>query len=111
MPAIKACLFDLDGVIVDTARFHYIAWRELANSLGFDLSEEQNEQLKGISRMESLDIILAIGKVTLHEEEKLRLASEKNIRYLELCRQMTPDDTLPGVRIFLDELKAASIRV
>jgi beta-phosphoglucomutase len=111
MPAIKACLFDLDGVIVDTARFHYIAWRELANSLGFDLSEEQNEQLKGISRMESLDIILAIGKVTLHEEEKLRLASEKNIRYLELCRQMTPDDTLPGVRIFLDELNAASIRI
>ena len=111
MPAIKACLFDLDGVIVDTARFHYIAWRQLANGLGFDLSEEQNEQLKGISRMESLDIILAIGNVELSEDEKIKLATEKNIRYLALCQQMTPDDTLPGVRAFLDELKAASLGI
>jgi len=110
MPAIKACLFDLDGVIVDTAKFHYIAWRQLANDLGFDLSIEENEKLKGISRMESLEIILAIGGVQLSEEEKLKRAAEKNVRYLELCQQMTPDDTLPGVRLFLDELKSASIR-
>ena len=111
MPAIKACLFDLDGVIVDTAKFHYIAWRQLANDLGFDLSEKENEQLKGISRMESLEIILRIGGVTISEEEKLARAAEKNVRYLALCQQMTPDDTLPGVRQFLDELKVASIGI
>ena len=111
MPEIKACLFDLDGVIVDTARFHYIAWKELANDLGFDLSEEQNEQLKGISRMESLEIILRLGGITLSEEDKLERAAKKNVRYLELCQQMTPDDTLPGVRAFLEELKKASIGI
>lgn len=111
MPEIKACLFDLDGVIVDTARFHYIAWRQLANDLGFDLSEHENEQLKGISRMESLEIILKLGGVQISEEEKLQRAADKNTRYLELCKQMTPADTLPGVRSFLDELKAASIQI
>lgn len=110
MPSIKACLFDLDGVIVDTAKFHYIAWRQLANELGFDLSHEENEQLKGISRMESLEIILSIGGVQLSEDEKRERAAVKNQRYLELCMQMTPDDTLPGVRMFLDELKSASVR-
>ena len=111
MPLIKACLFDLDGVIVDTARFHYIAWRQLANGLGFDLTEQENEQLKGISRMESLEIILKVGGVKLSDAEKLSLATEKNARYLELCQQMTPDDTLPGVRPFLDELKTASVKI
>ncbi|NIJ53332.1 beta-phosphoglucomutase [Dyadobacter arcticus] len=109
MPSIKACLFDLDGVIVDTAKFHYIAWRRLANDLGFDLTLEQNEQLKGISRMESLDIILSIGGITLSKEERLARATEKNLRYLELCKQMTPNDVLPGVRTFMDELKQLSI--
>jgi beta-phosphoglucomutase len=111
MPEIKACLFDLDGVIVDTARFHYIAWKELANGLGFDLSEHENEQLKGISRMESLDIILRLGGVILSEVEKQEKAAKKNARYLELCQQMTAEDTLPGVRAFLEELKNASVRV
>lgn len=111
MPTIQACLFDLDGVIVDTAKYHYQAWRKLANDLGFDLSLEQNELLKGISRMESLDIILSIGKASLTEEQKISYATEKNTLYLELCQQMTPDDTLPGVRPFLEELKASSIRI
>ena len=105
------CLFDLDGVIVDTAKYHYIAWRELANDLGFDLSLEQNESLKGISRMESLDIILGFGNATLTDEEKVARAAVKNARYLELCQQMTPDDTLPGVRKFMDEVKAADIKI
>jgi beta-phosphoglucomutase len=111
MPTVQACLFDLDGVIVDTAKYHYLAWRQLANQLGFDLTLEQNELLKGISRMESLDIILEIGGVQLDEEEKSKLAAEKNVRYLELCKQITPDDALPGVRGFLDELRADSIKV
>ena len=111
MPTLSACLFDLDGVIVDTAKYHYIAWRELANDLGFDLSLEQNESLKGISRMESLDIILGFGNATLTDEEKVARAAVKNARYLELCQQMTPDDTLPGVRKFMDEVKAADIKI
>lgn len=111
MPTLSACLFDLDGVIVDTAKYHYIAWRELANDLGFDLSLEQNESLKGISRMESLDIILGFGNATLTDEEKVARAAVKNARYLELCQQMTPDDTLPGVRKFMDEVKAAGIKI
>lgn len=111
MLTIQACLFDLDGVIVDTAKYHYQAWRKLANQLGFDLSLEQNELLKGISRMESLDIILGIGRVTLTDDEKAGYAAEKNTLYLELCMQMTPDDTLPGVKKFLDELKATSIKI
>ena len=111
MSELKACLFDLDGVVVDTAQFHYIAWREIANDLGFDLTHAQNEQLKGVSRMESLDIILAIGNVTLDEVTKLQLAAKKNEHYLQLCQQMTPKDVLPGVKPFLDALQRASIRV
>ena len=110
MPSIEACLFDLDGVIVDTAKYHYIAWRQLANDLGFDLTHAQNELLKGISRMESLEIILALGGVKLTDEEKLQRATEKNSRYLALCMQMTPADTLSGVRAFLDELKKGGIK-
>lgn len=110
MTLIKGCLFDLDGVIVDTARYHYIAWRRLANQLGFDLTEHDNEQLKGISRVESLNLILKIGNVTLDEPTKRRLASEKNEYYLQLCRQMTSDDVLPGVRSFMEELRAASVK-
>lgn len=111
MPTVQACLFDLDGVIVDTAKYHYLAWRQLADQLGFDLTLEQNELLKGISRMESLEIILKIGGVKLDEEEKLQLAAEKNVRYLELCKQITPADALPGVRDFLHELRKDKIKV
>ncbi len=111
MSQLKACLFDLDGVVVDTAQFHYAAWKQLANQLGFDLSHEQNEQLKGVSRMESLDIILEIGNVQLDDETKIRLATEKNEHYLALCQQMTPDDVLPGVHAFMDQLDAASIKI
>lgn len=110
MPTVQACLFDLDGVIVDTAKYHYLAWRQLANQLGFDLTLEENELLKGVSRMESLEIVLGIGGVTLSDDEKIKLAAEKNVRYLELCKQITPDDALPGVRDFLDELKAISVK-
>lgn len=109
MPSIQACLFDLDGVIVDTAQFHYIAWREMAQDLGFDLTREENERLKGISRMESLEIVLSIGGVQLSAEEKAQRASAKNARYLELCMQMTPEDALPGLRTFLNELKSNGI--
>ncbi len=105
-----AFLFDLDGVIVDTAVFHYQAWRRLANSLGFDFTEEFNETLKGISRMESLDRILALGHVTLTDERKLELATQKNAWYLELVQQMTPDAILPGIPAFFAQTRQAGIR-
>ncbi len=108
--SLKACLFDLDGVLVDTAVFHFQAWRRLALELGFDFTEHQNEQLKGISRMESLDRILAWGGVSLTEAEKQAWATRKNGWYLELVNQMTPADVLPGVRDFLENLRKAGIK-
>ena len=108
---IKACLFDLDGVVVDTAKYHYIAWKEMAAELGFDFTEKQNELLKGVSRMRSLDILLGIGKINLTDTEKLLLAENKNNRYLEYVRQMTEEEILPGVSEFLDELREQGIQI
>lgn len=109
---MQAFLFDLDGVIVDTAHFHYQAWRRLANEkLGFDISEEFNESLKGISRAESLDRILAEGGVSLDEAMKETYATLKNKWYVELVNQMTPDDILPGVQDFLKKTRAAGIKI
>lgn len=108
--AVTAFLFDLDGVLVDTARFHYQAWRRLANELGFDISEEFNETLKGISRMESLDMILAEGNQILPDNQKLQLAAQKNDWYLELVKQMTPDDILPGVTAFFLQVRQAGLK-
>jgi len=111
MKTTKACLFDLDGVIVDTAVYHFQAWRRLANELGFDFTEHQNEQLKGISRMESLDLILNWGNVNLAEEQKIEWASRKNDWYLELVMQMTPNEVLKGVPEFLKSLSASGIKI
>jgi len=108
---VKGCIFDLDGVIVDTARFHYIAWKELAKGLGFDFTEEDNEQLKGVSRMTSLEILLKIGGISLSEEEKLRYAEEKNQLYLTYVQRMTPEDVLPGVLDFLLNLREKGIGI
>jgi len=102
---VKAFIFDLDGVIVDTAKYHYIAWKKLANDLGFDFTKDDNERLKGISRMTSLDILLEIGGLSLDEEKKLELANRKNEHYRTYITQMTPDELLPGVFDFLKELK------
>lgn len=108
---IKACIFDLDGVIVDTAKYHFQAWRRLANELGFDFSEADNEQLKGVSRMESLEIILKWGGVSLSDEQKLEWADRKNEWYKALISNMTPDEILPGVAEFLSQLQSNGIRI
>ncbi|WP_305952043.1 beta-phosphoglucomutase [Emticicia oligotrophica] len=108
---IKGFLFDLDGVIVETAIFHYQAWRKMANDLGFDISEEFNESLKGVSRMDSLNLILQHGNVMLSEEEKLILAAKKNEHYLTLVSQMTSDDILPGVKDFFEQIKKTDIKI
>lgn len=100
-----ACIFDLDGVIVDSAKYHFKAWKKMANSLGIDFDESQNENLKGVARMESLDYILSLGKVEKTQKEREKLAFDKNEMYLSLISKLSEDDILPGVRHFLTELK------
>lgn len=103
----KACLFDLDGVIVDTAKYHYIAWRQIAEELGFAFSVADNERLKGVSRQRSLDILLEIGGLALSSDEKVRLAEKKNALYLQYVLKMTPEEVLPGAAIFVQACRSA----
>jgi beta-phosphoglucomutase len=110
MSQIRACIFDLDGVIVDTAVYHYRAWKRLANELGFDFTEEDNEKLKGISRVQSLELILGWGRVTKTPAEKLELATRKNTWYVQMIQEMTPEEILPGAKEFLEEVKAAGLK-
>ena len=110
MSNIKACIFDLDGVIVDTAVYHYKAWKRLANELGFDFTEEDNEKLKGVSRVRSFDLILQWGGVTKTEAEKEELAARKNDWYVEMINYMTPAEILPGAKEFLETCRAAGIK-
>ena len=79
---LQGCIFDLDGVIVDTAKYHYLAWRQIANELGFEFSLHDNERLKGISRMQSLNILLEIGKIKVDEKIREKLAYDKNQIYV-----------------------------
>jgi beta-phosphoglucomutase len=110
MADIKACIFDLDGVIVDTAPYHYEAWRKLAHQLGFDFSLEQNEELKGISRIDSLKIILNWGNIEKSDEEIKSLAEIKNSWYVNMISEMTPAEILPGAAQFLKDVRAQGIR-
>jgi len=107
----QAVIFDLDGVITDTARYHYLAWKRLAESQGVHFDEAFNEHLKGIDRMGSLDLILASSPRVYTPEEKLALATEKNEHYKELIATMTPGDLLPGAVQALDECRAAGLRI
>lgn len=108
---IKGCIFDLDGVIVDTAKYHFQAWRRLANELGFDFTEEENEQLKGVSRAESLKQILSWGGVEKSDDEQAALAARKNEWYVELISSMTPEEILPGAKEFLNDLKQKGVKI
>jgi beta-phosphoglucomutase len=102
---LKACLFDLDGVLVDTAKYHYLAWREIAKELGFVFTEDDNEKLKGVSRMRSLEILLGVGGISLEAESKTLLAEKKNALYLQHVLKMRPGEVLPGAREFLDDCR------
>lgn len=108
---MKGFVFDLDGVLADTAKYHYIAWKELAAEIGITIDEVFNEQLKGISRQESLERILEHGgKLGEFSEEVLaELAEKKNQQYVELLEELTPEDALPGVREFLIEAREHNI--
>jgi beta-phosphoglucomutase len=108
---LKACIFDLDGVIVDTAKYHYLAWKKLATMLNINFTEEDNERLKGVSRMASLDIILEIGNMVPDDKTKEEYAALKNKWYLDYINQMMPDEILPGSLEFISELKNAGIKV
>jgi beta-phosphoglucomutase len=108
---IKACIFDLDGVIVDTAHFHFVAWRKLARALGSDLSLEQNLDLKGVSRAGSLRRILEWSNLSMEEEEQAKWREVKNNWYLELVAGMTPEDVLPGALEFVRHVQSKNIRV
>ena len=101
---IKLIIFDLDGVIVDTAKYHFLAWKKLANSIGVDFSEAQNEQLKGVSRIKSLEMILEWGDKKITKEEFAALLSKKNDDYLSHIAEMDAQEILPDVPKVLDYL-------
>ena len=106
---LRGCIFDLDGVIVDTAKYHFIAWKRLAWELGFDFTINDNEALKGVSRMVSLGILLNKGGIRVSEKEKERLAARKNEWYVELISGMKPDEVLPGSMELLTALRKEGI--
>jgi beta-phosphoglucomutase len=108
---IKACIFDLDGVIVDTAHYHFLAWKRLAHELGFELTPADNEKLKGVSRMKSLEIVLDLGGVKASDEERESLASRKNIWFQEYVEQMAPEEIFPGVNQLIQDFKANGLKV
>ncbi|KXZ39255.1 beta-phosphoglucomutase [Alkalithermobacter thermoalcaliphilus JW-YL-7 = DSM 7308] len=109
--SIKGCIFDLDGVIVDTAKYHYIAWKRLANELGFDFTEEDNEKLKGVSRIRSLELLLELGNKSVDDKTKLELADRKNNWYVEYISKMDKSEILPGVENFLIKLKENGFKI
>jgi beta-phosphoglucomutase len=102
---VKACIFDLDGVIVDTAKYHFLAWRRLAEELGITLTEEDNERLKGVGRIESLEIILSLGGRTLPKDELVRLADRKNAWFVNYIESMRSEEIFPGAKELFQELK------
>ena len=108
---IKACIFDLDGVIVDTAHYHFLAWKRLASELNINLTEEINERLKGVSRMHSLEIILSLGGISLSQHEKENLANKKNSWFVDYLERMAPEEIFPGVKQLIKDLRAGGIKV
>lgn len=108
--SISACIFDLDGVIVDTAKYHFLAWKRLANEWGFDFTERNNEQLKGVSRMRSLEILLEIGGVHLDDEAKQVAAARKNKWYVEYISKMDESELLPGAKSLLQEVRQSGLK-
>lgn len=109
---MRAVIFDLDGVVVDTAKYHYLAWRKLAAELGFVFDEANNERLKGVSRMTSLEIVLETGRIqNLSIEEKIALADRKNGYYLDMVSAIDESEILPGIPAFLERLRAEGYKI
>ncbi|MFH5836055.1 beta-phosphoglucomutase [Proteiniclasticum sp. C24MP] len=107
---IKAVVFDLDGVLVNTDRFHYLAWKRILQELGKDFSVEDNEQIKGVARSKSLEILLQMKNITMSEVEKMRILRKKNNLYLEYITEIDEEYLLNGVEEFLELLKFNGLR-
>ena len=107
---IKACIFDLDGVITDTAHHHYLSWKNISDKIGFELTAELNENLKGVSRVESLEKILTWAGVSISNSQKTELLEEKNLQYIKSIEKLSSTDILPGVSELLTDLKKNDIR-
>jgi beta-phosphoglucomutase len=108
---MKGAIFDLDGVIVDTAKYHYLAWTRLANELGFDFTLKDNERLKGVSRARSLEILLEIGHKSVSDEGKSLLMEKKNNWYVDYIRKMDETELLKGAREYIVRLKSQGTKV
>jgi beta-phosphoglucomutase len=108
---IRAAIFDLDGVIVDTAHYHYIAWKRLASEFGITLTPVHNELLKGVSRVRSLEIILSLGNIELSEAQKEQLADKKNKWFVEYIESIRPEEIFPGVKEILQQLRKKKIKI
>jgi beta-phosphoglucomutase len=108
---IKGAIFDLDGVLVDTAKYHYLAWKRLAQELGFDVTESDNERLKGVSRFRSLEILLETGGVSMTDTQKEQAAARKNAWYVEYLLTLDETALLPGAKNYLLRLKKNGIRI
>ncbi|HEY9045099.1 MAG TPA: beta-phosphoglucomutase [Ohtaekwangia sp.] len=108
---IKAVIFDLDGVIVDTARYHFLAWKRLADELGIPFTEADNERLKGVSRMRSMEILMEIGGITLSAHDKEQLANKKNTWFVDYVERMLPEEIYPGVKKLIESLRQRGVRV
>jgi beta-phosphoglucomutase len=108
---MEAALFDLDGVIVDTAKYHFLAWKRLADELGIAFGPGDNERLKGVGRMRCLDIILELGGLAMDEPEKERRAACKNLWYVEYISAMGRDEILPGAEAYIESLRARGVGI
>ena len=108
---IKAFIFDLDGVITDTAEYHFLSWKRLTDEIGWRFDREINEQLRGVSRLDSIQIIADHNQLNLTSDELNKLANEKNQYYVDSLDQISTDDYLPGVRTLLDDLKSEGVKI
>jgi beta-phosphoglucomutase len=107
---MRAAIFDLDGVIVDTAKYHYLAWKRLAKEYGFDFTETDNERLKGVSRTQSLEILLEIGGLHMDGATKQAMAARKNGWYVEYIRAMDASEILPGAAEYVRLVRSRGIK-
>jgi beta-phosphoglucomutase len=106
---MKLAIFDLDGVLVDTAKYHYLAWKRLANEYGFDFTEADNERLKGVSRMRSLEILLEIGGLNVDEATQEAMAAQKNAWYVEYISRLDESELLPGAADYVRYLRSRGV--